>query len=146
MQAKTFSILWYSYGLEVNPFIRQYHIKPACQGNIYHYLVCRDLKASENNAVGELAEFDSFLSNETDLTYKTELSTHYAKNLKLKQNVLTLHELNTYEEKHKVYLYDDDSTLDERLSILAINLNTTLPQNYRLAPVILKANTTCIRK
>ncbi|ORE13246.1 hypothetical protein BCV71DRAFT_158973, partial [Rhizopus microsporus] len=81
---------------------------------------------------------DSFLSNETDLTYKTELSTHYAKNLKLKQNVLTLHELNTYEEKHKVYLYDDDSTLDERLSILAINLNTTLPQNYRLAPVILK--------
>lgn len=112
---KTFSILWYSYGLEVNPFIRQYHIKPACQGNIYHYLVCRDLKASENNAVGELAEFDSFLSNETDLTYKTELSTHYAKNLKLKQNVLTLHELNTYEEKHKVYLYDDDSTLDERL-------------------------------
>lgn len=82
---------------------------------VYHYLVCRDLKASENNAVEELAEFDSFLSNETDLTYKTELSTHYAKNLKLKQNVLTLHELNTYEEKHKVYLYDDDSTLDERL-------------------------------
>ncbi|CEI96095.1 hypothetical protein RMCBS344292_10264 [Rhizopus microsporus] len=120
---------------------------------VYHYLVCRDLKASENNAVEELAEFDSFLSNETDLTYKIEPSTHYTENLKLKQYVLTLHELNTYEEKHEVYLYDDGGILDERFlisikleGISAINFNATLPQNYRRAPVILKANTTCTRK
>ncbi|KAG1048935.1 hypothetical protein G6F43_008710 [Rhizopus delemar] len=81
---------------------------------------------------------DSFLSNESDLTYKTESSTHYAEKLKLKQYVLTFHELSRYEEKHELHFYDDDSTLDERLNISAINSNTTVPQNYRLAPAVLK--------
>lgn len=65
-----------------------------------------------------LVELDSFLTNETDetdSTYKTESSTHYAENLKSKEYVLTLHELKKHEEKLVVHTYDDDSTLDERL-------------------------------
>lgn len=49
-------------------------------------------------------------------TYKAESSTHFAKkNLKLKRYELTFRELSRYEEKHEIYFYDDDSTLDEQL-------------------------------
>ncbi|KAG1136179.1 hypothetical protein G6F37_011699 [Rhizopus arrhizus] len=112
----------------------------------YHSSLKMNYSSADNNSVYDNSEKynsaedgDSFLSNESDLTYKTESSTHYAENLKLKRYVLTFHELSRYEEKHKAYYYDD-STLDERLHISAINFNTTLPQKYRLTPVILKDN------
>ncbi|CAO3691092.1 unnamed protein product [Rhizopus microsporus] len=74
----------------------------------------------------------------TDSTYKTEPSTHYAENFKSKKYVLTLHEL----RKCKVlvvHIYDKDSALDERLNISSIELNTVLPQKYKLVPAVLSA-------
>ncbi|KAI9468468.1 MAG: hypothetical protein EXX96DRAFT_590738 [Benjaminiella poitrasii] len=85
-------------------------------------------------------EYPSFLSDETEITdstYKTESPTHYAENFRSRKYVLTLHEIKRYEEKPVVHTLDEDSSLDERLIISSIELNTVLPQKYKLMPAVL---------
>ncbi|CAO3699831.1 unnamed protein product [Rhizopus stolonifer] len=110
--------------------------------------------SAEDNAVEEQAEFDSLLSNKTELSYKAESSTQYAKNLKVKRYVLTFHEKSTYKEKHEVRFYDETVvwmsdckycnmfeliTINTYLDfngikdISAINLNTTFTSKLRIS-------------
>lgn len=54
-------------------------------------------------------------SNKTDSTYKTESETCYAEIYKPKKYRLTLYELDNIETDSKLYEYDEDNSLEDRL-------------------------------
>ncbi|ORE03768.1 hypothetical protein BCV72DRAFT_212604, partial [Rhizopus microsporus var. microsporus] len=80
-------------------------------------------------------EHDSFLTDETDHTYQTEVSNYYAEVLTTRKYIMTMKEVNMNESNtQEEYTYDCSSSLSERLAISAINENIILPEIYEFTP------------
>ncbi|PHZ14531.1 uncharacterized protein RHIMIDRAFT_303983 [Rhizopus microsporus ATCC 52813] len=64
----------------------------------------------------EVEEHDSFLTDETDHTYQTEVSNYYAEVLTTRKYIMTMKEVNMNESNtQEEYTYDCSSSLSERL-------------------------------
>lgn len=95
---------------------------------IKHYLNCTVLNTDEENDNHseddssllepgiQSEEFDSFTTDETDRTYQTEDSNHYADTLTTRRYITTLREIDTREPiDKKEHVYDNSSSIYERL-------------------------------
>lgn len=72
--------------------------------------------SSSPEAEIQLEEFDSFITDETDHTYQTEDSKHYAETLTTRKYIMTLQEVDICESNEKEELiYNNNSSLYERL-------------------------------
>ncbi|KAI8967742.1 hypothetical protein BDF20DRAFT_828928, partial [Mycotypha africana] len=88
--------------------------------------------------LSQLEEFDSFISNESDHTYHTEESNHYAETWITRKCIMSMQEVDVLEANEKEELiYDNSNSLHDRLAISCINYNTDVPEVYALAPTML---------
>ncbi|CAO3636602.1 unnamed protein product [Mucor hiemalis] len=97
-----------------------------------------ELSSPSPEAAIQLEEFDSFITDETDHTYQTEDSKHHAETLTTRKYIMTLQEVDICEANEKEELiYDNNSSLYERLAISSINYNVGLSEVYELPPTML---------
>ncbi|CEG78747.1 hypothetical protein RMATCC62417_13311 [Rhizopus microsporus] len=60
-------------------------------------------------------EFDSFCTDETDHTYQTEDPSNYAETLTTRKYISTLQEVDIRETNSKEFLYDNSSSIYDKL-------------------------------